>query len=186
LTAAPGAISYTFRDVIEKGSELERPVDTTHFDRIAKIFAVGQSRRDALRLLGASALAASGLTFLAPDEGEAKKNRKNNKKKKKCKGKCGGKCPRCTAGKTCDNRDQCTTALCENNVCTVVDDAGQCDLDTNGDNCFRRENLKNGEFYCSRQTCRLDGVNSCADCKGGEVCSPQGGNGFECCKLCGS
>jgi hypothetical protein len=165
-------------------------VDITRFDRVTMTIAQEPSRRDLLGFFGAAALAASGLALLGSDEAEGKrrKKRKNKKKGPNCNGKCGGQCPRCGIGTTCDDRNQCTTAFCDGGVCTESDDNPQCGLDTDGVNgCFRRENAeRNGEVYCSRQTCRLDGVNSCDDCKGQEICSPQGGDGFECCMPCGS
>lgn len=170
------------------GSEKETPVDTTRFDRITMTLAQQQSRRGLLRLLGAGALGAGGLTFLSSAESEAKRGKKRkNKKKSSCKGKCGGKCARCSAGKSCSDRDECTTGFCDGGVCTVPNDAGQCGLDTNGvDTCFRRENLENGEFYCSRQTCRFIGEASCNQCTGQENCSPAGGDNIECCMPCGA
>jgi len=167
-------------------------MDTSRFDRLTMTFGQAPNRRDLLRLIGGAALAAGGLTLLESGEGEAKKRRKKKRKNKgngaNCNGKCGGTCPRCGVGTTCDVRDQCTTAFCDGGVCTESTDNAQCGLDTDGINgCFRRENAeRNGEIYCSRQTCRLDGVNSCDDCKGQEICSPQGGNGFECCMPCGA
>lgn len=165
-------------------------MDTTRFDRIAMTVAQEPSRRDLLRLFGVAALGASSLVLLGSDEAAGKRRRKKRKNKKKgsnCKGRCGGKCPRCEAGESCQDRDECTTAFCDGGVCTVPDDAGQCGLDTDGVNgCFRRENKENGEFYCSRQTCRFIGEGSCNQCTGQEICSPAGGDNIECCTPCGA
>ena len=153
-------------------------MDTTMFDRLALTVAEKPDRRGLLRLFGVAALGVTGLSLLGTGEGDAKRRKKRKKRKKKtsCKGRCGGKCPRCTAGSACADRDACTTALCVNDVCTEPADAGECDLDTDGNTCFRRENKENGEHYCSRQTCRLIPGGSCDQCQGQELCSPAGGD----------
>lgn len=164
-------------------------MDTTHFDRITMALAGQPGRRDLLRLLGLGALTAGSLSLLGSDDAEAgkrrKKRNKNKNRKKKCKGKCGGKCPRCGVGKSCNNRDQCVTAFCDGGACTEPDDAGQCGLDTNGENCFRRDSV-DGLSYCSRQVCRFIAGGSCKQCKGDELCSPAGGEDIECCAPCGA
>lgn len=189
LTAVLSVALYAECSVCEEREGMT--VEMTPFDHITMTLAEKPSRRDLLRLFGVAALGASTLALLGADEAEGKrrrKKRKNKKKGDKCKDRCGGSCPRCGVGTTCDDRDQCTTAFCDGGVCAESEDNAQCGLDTDGVNgCFRRENAeRNGEIYCSRQTCRLDGVNSCDDCKGQEICSPQGGNGFECCMPCGA
>lgn len=164
-------------------------LDTTRFDRISMAIAEETSRRDLLRLFGVAAFGASGLVLLGSDAAEGKrgKKRKNKKKGSKCNGKCGGSCPRCNAGTNCQDRDECTTAFCDGGVCTEPDDADQCGKDTNDvDGCFRRDNLENGESYCSRQTCRFVGEASCNQCTGQEICSPAGGDNIECCQPCGA
>jgi hypothetical protein len=166
-------------------------MDTTMFDRLARTLAEEPSRRGLLRLFGVAALGVTGLSLLGTGEVDAKRRKKRKKRKKKktsCKGVCGGKCPRCPAGSACQTRDNCTTALCENDVCTEPDNNDQCGLDTDGNTCFRRENLNNnGEIYCSRQICKLFTGNSCDQCKGQEICSPaNGGADIECCQPCGA
>lgn len=162
-------------------------MDMTHFDRITMTLAGLAARRDLLRLLGLGALAAGSLSLLGSDDAEAGKRqkRKARKRKNKCKKTCGGKCPRCGVGKICDDRDQCTTAFCDDGVCTEPDNAGQCGLDSNGENCFRRDSV-DGLSYCSRQVCRFIAGGSCNRCKGSEICSPAGGENIECCAPCGS
>ena len=159
----------------------------------ASQFDMWTRRRLGLTLGGVASLL--GLSVLEDAEAKKKhkhkkhKRRKKHKKRKKktsCKGRCGGKCPRCTAGSACADRDACTTALCVNDVCTEPADAGECDLDTDGNTCFRRENKENGEHYCSRQTCRLIPGGSCDQCQGQELCSPAGGDDIECCQPCGA
>jgi hypothetical protein len=189
LTAAPYAVVYARSREFVTGYQQERLMDISPFDRIAMTVAKDPSRRDLLRLLGAAAIGAGSLTLLGSNGADAKrrKKRKNKKKGSGCKGRCGGKCPRCEAGKSCQDRHECTTAFCDGGVCTVPDDAGQCGLDTDGVNgCFRRENKENGEFYCSRQTCRFIGEGSCNQCTGQEICSPAGGDNIECCTPCGA
>ena len=157
------------------------------FDGLALTFAQKPDRRGLLRLFGIAALGLTGLSLLETDEVAAKRRKKRKKRTKtSCTDKCGGTCPRCVTGSTCQSRDNCTTALCVNDVCAEPANAGECDLDTNGDTCFRRENKENGEHYCSRQTCRLIPGGSCDECGGQEICSPAGGADIECCMPCGS
>ncbi len=164
-------------------------MDIMRFDRITMTLAEQPSRRDLLRLLGVTAFGVGALTLLGSDEAEARRRRKKrkNKKNKKpsCKGRCGGKCPRCRAGATCETRDECTTALCVNDVCTSPVNADECGLDTDGETCFARDSL-NADRFCSRQICKVFAGGSCADCKGQEQCAPAGGDDIECCAPCGS
>jgi hypothetical protein len=57
-------------------------MDTSRFDTITTMLAQTSSRRRTLRLFGAAALGAGGLSLLGSQAGEAKKRRKKNKKKK--------------------------------------------------------------------------------------------------------
>jgi hypothetical protein len=92
-------------------------MDATRFDRWARSLAIARSRRGALRLLTASALA--GLIGI---EATAKKkgNGKGKGKKKGCRGtekKCGNKCiakDACCSNKDCD---QCALEICQNGIC---------------------------------------------------------------------
>lgn len=162
-------------------------MDSTRFDRIATALTDATSRRETLRLLGASLVGAGGLAVLGASESEARKKRKHKKKKNKdkCKGRCGGSCPRCAPGTTCSTRDECSTAFCDGGVCSQPADAGQCGTDTNGDNCFRRVNDK-GIAYCSRQMGNFIPNGSCSQCAAGEQCTVIPNMGIECLKLCGS
>lgn len=169
-------------------------MDSTRFDRIAAALTGETGRRDTLRLLGASLLGVGGLALLSVDDIEARKKRKNKKKKRKkknkknadkCKGRCGGQCPRCDVGTTCSVRDECSTAFCDGGVCSQPADAAQCGTDTNGDNCFRRENDK-GIAYCSRQNGNFIPNGSCSQCAPDEQCTIIVDSGVECLKLCGS
>jgi hypothetical protein len=51
-------------------------LETARFDRIAATFAQNRTRRGALRLLGAAALGAGGLSLLSAHDGEARRRRK--------------------------------------------------------------------------------------------------------------
>lgn len=164
-------------------------MDSTRFDRIIKSFAEEPSRRELLRLLGVSAFGAAGLSLLGAAETEAKKRRKRKKRKKKnkdkCKGKCGGSCPRCPAGSSCTDRDECTTALCDEGICTSPVDGDDCGLDTDGDTCFARDAVE-GDRFCSRKLCNFIAGGSCDQCTGEEICAPAGGDDIECCLPCGA
>jgi hypothetical protein len=157
-------------------------MQSTRFNSLTRALDEGRSRRKLLGLI-----AGSSLSWLGLDLAEAKKKRKRKKRKKgdKCKGKCGGSCPRCSAGSSCDDRNECTTALCADNVCTEPVDGDDCGLDTDGDTCFARDAI-GGDRYCSRKTCRFLGAVSCSQCTGQEICSPAGGDDIECCLPCGS
>jgi hypothetical protein len=165
----------------------ELEMDSTRFDRIATALTDATSRRETLRLLGASLVGAGGLAVLGASESEARKKRKHKKKKNKdkCKGRCGGSCPRCAPGTTCTTRDECSTAFCPAGVCAQPDDAAQCGLDTNGDTCFRRLSDKGFQF-CSRQQCDLKPTGTCSECAAGTNCVVLQGGGVECCDPCGS
>ena len=162
-------------------------MDSTRFDRIAAALTGKTGRRDTLRLLGASLVGVGGLAVLGAAEGDARKKRKNKKKKKnKCKGRCGGKCARCAPGTACTTRDECSTALCAAGVCTQPADAGQCDLDTNGDTCFRRVSDA-GVAFCSRKVGRnFTSAGGCGQCASDEICTRPNANDIECNKPCGA
>jgi hypothetical protein len=171
-------------------------VDTTRFDEITVGLAQSPSRRGVLRLLGAATFGAGGLAFLA--DAEAKKRRKKKKKKKatcndgKKNGSetdvdCGGRCKRCSVGKTCSTRDDCTTALCVGGVCKEPENQAECGLDSDGSNCATRDSAA-GERICTK----FDGTpfpdGTCESrCKGEEQCIilPEGG-GIECVLPCGA
>ena len=166
-------------------------MDSTRFDRIATALSGETSRRDTLRLLGASLLGVGGLAVLGATDGDARKKGKKKKKNKgkgndqvNCNGRCGGQCPRCAPGATCTVRDECSTAFCNGGVCAQPDDNGQCGLDTNGDTCFRRLSDKGFQF-CSRQTCDLKPGGTCSQCAAGTNCVVLQG-AVECCDPCGS
>jgi hypothetical protein len=164
-------------------------MDSSQFDRIAAALSGDSSRRDTLRLLGASLIGAGGLALLGAEEGDARKKRKNRKKKRKnknknnCKGRCGGKCPRCGLGTTCSSRDECTTALCSAGVCTKPDNAGDCGTDIDGNMCATRE--INGVNSCTKVNGTFIAGGTCAQCPKDEVCFIPNDTGVECLKLCG-
>jgi len=53
-------------------------MDTTRFDKLTSTFAQSQSRRGALRLLGAALVSAGGLGLLAADESHARRKKKGH------------------------------------------------------------------------------------------------------------
>jgi hypothetical protein len=191
------ALSYAHCSVFAELVRGKNDMDTSRFDRMAMSFAQEPSRRDLLRLLGGAALGAGGLMLLESDGGEAKRHKHKKRKKKgaTCKDgrqngsetdvDCGGSCPRCRAGKSCETRDDCTTALCVDGACLSPVNADECGLDADGETCFARDSV-NADRFCSRKTCKLFPGGSCDDCTGEEQCAPAGGNDIECCAPCGS
>ncbi len=57
-------------------------METSQFDRVTTTLAQARGRRGVLRLLGAAAFGAGGLSILAAAEGDARKRRKRKKKNK--------------------------------------------------------------------------------------------------------
>ena len=171
-------------------------METTRFDEMIATFAQSPSRRGVLRLLGAAAFGTGSLALL--DDAEAKKRRKKKKKKNgkpSCNdGKkngsetdvdCGGSCKRCALDKTCNTRDDCTTALCVDGGCKEPANQAECGLDTDGSPCATRENAA-GERICTR----FDGSpfpdGTCESrCTGEEQRVPLP-DGIECVLPCGA
>ena len=166
-------------------------MDSTRFDRIAAALTGETSRRDTLRLLGASLLGVGSLAVLGAAEGDARKKRKKKKNKGSggngkdtCAGRCGGQCPRCAPGVTCTTRDECISALCTGGVCAQPASADECGLDTNGDTCFRRD-TQDGISYCSRKNGRFLAGGTCSQCTAQENCTIIPNAGVECLIPCG-
>lgn len=168
-------------------------MDSTRFDRIAAALSSDSSRRDTLRLLGASLVGVGGLAVLGATEGDARKKRKKKKKNKgkgnnngndTCQGRCGGQCPRCAPGTACTDRNECVSALCTGGVCTEPASGDECGLDTNGDTCFRRD-TQDGVSYCSRKNGRFLAGGSCSQCTAQENCTVIPNAGVECLIPCG-
>ena len=96
----------------------------------------------------------------------------------------GGTCPRCAAGKTCANRNDCTTALCTGGTCQQCVAASDCGTDSDGSMCACRDSAA-GTRICTKLNGRFIAGGTCADCVAGEQCTlPPGG--AECLFSCGA
>ncbi|MFN8591227.1 MAG: hypothetical protein U0031_07145 [Thermomicrobiales bacterium] len=169
-------------------------MDRIDFDRVAAVFAQAQDRRGVLRLLGAAIASGGTVTVLASTEIDVKAKKKKHRKPTCKDGRkngsetdvdCGGSCPRCKVTKTCQNRDDCVTALCEGGVCIEPENATDCGLDAGGGNCATRVNSDNVRI-CTKINGRffLDGT--CQDrCRGEEQCVLPVSGGVECVLPCG-
>jgi hypothetical protein len=185
-------------------------MDSNSFDRLAASLARPHDRRGLLRLLGTTAFGAAGLLAVGSGESEA---RKRGGKKKRRKGKmpqntdtpnssptcsdgvkngtetdvdCGGSCGRCSVGKACTSRDDCTTALCTGGVCVEWVNQADCGLDSDGSNCATRVNDQN-QNICTKINGRFFANGTCADhCLPSEQCVLPISGGFECVLPCGA
>lgn len=100
-------------------------MDSQRFDRIASTFAQIQTRRSAIRLFGAAAAGALGVSLLAADDTDARRRR--GKGKGKGKGKGNKRCLK--SGKLCETDKQC----CGNNlICDVPQNASNSDTECCG------------------------------------------------------
>ena len=75
---------------------------------------------------------------------------------------CGGSCPRCADFRQCQNREDCSSALCANNVCITCRSSDQC-----GSDDF-------SSCTCNSNTCTSRGGRTimggrCADCPSGTI-----------------
>lgn len=169
-------------------------MDITRFDDIVAGISASSTRRTVMRFLGLAVLGGGGLTLLNTEDGEAKRRKKKGKGKGKgngnggdssCKGKCGGKCGRCPVGKPCSDRDECTTGLCKNGVCSEFVDPADCGVDDDGGMCATRTNSDNQKI-CTKINGRFFAEGTCADhCVGDEQCVLPGA-GVECVLPCGA
>jgi hypothetical protein len=99
---------------------------------------------------------------------------------------CGGTCPRCTVGKTCGSRNDCTTALCVSGTCQEPTNPADCGLDTDGSNCATRTNADN-QTICTKINGRFFTDGTCAQrCLPTEQCVLPISGGVECVLPCGA
>lgn len=99
---------------------------------------------------------------------------------------CGGSCPRCAAGKSCQTRDDCQSAICEGpsgfKTCQTCTPGTQCNFDSL-DICVCDQTVS-GQIVCDMGD-EATTATSCAGCPVGTSCVPmQFGAGFLCYTRC--
>jgi hypothetical protein len=93
---------------------------------------------------------------------------------------CGGPdCPRCTTGKRCNSRADCTTAFCLNNVCTAC----EASMTSAGTQCGPGCSCPAGA--CTVNPAPIQAT-LCADCPPFSFCQDDPSPGVFCFPLCGS
>lgn len=73
---------------------------------------------------------------------------------------CGGSCPRCANNQQCQNREDCASALCANNVCITCRSSDQCGQD-DFSSCTCNSSI------CTSRRGRTIMGGTCADCPSG-------------------
>jgi hypothetical protein len=96
-------------------------METERFDQITSTLAQTRSRRSALRLIGAAAFGAVGMSALIADDGEARRRKKKGK---------GGSVRCLRSGSLCETDEQCCTQ--NGLICEVPQNASNSDTECCG------------------------------------------------------
>lgn len=143
-------------------------MDSLSFDRLARLFASGTSRRRMLRAAGASSLGALGLAaVLGPDGVSAKKGGKK-RRCKKFNATCNQNNKKCCQGLKCEEGSCCRklgtkceedgSECCGGSVCDNVEVGSQqkfcCYLENSENNSCQKDSHCCEGFTCNEQTNR--------------------------------